>query len=57
MTYDEQRSILSEKLDNVTSRLILACREHDRESITQSKNEVKRILMDYETLIDDITSD
>jgi hypothetical protein len=54
MTPDEQRSVLSEKLDNVTSRLILAVRENDTLQIKQCKSEAKRILMDYERFIADI---
>jgi hypothetical protein len=54
MTHDEERSILSEKLDNVTSRLILASRENDQHQIKHCKNEAKRILMDYERFIEDI---
>ena len=54
MTDDERHSVLAEKLDNATSRLILASRERDAETINKCKMEVKRLLLDYETFISDI---
>jgi hypothetical protein len=54
MTPDEQHSILAEKLDNATSRLILASRENDTNTVRKCKIEAKRLLMEYETFISDI---
>jgi hypothetical protein len=54
MTPDEQHSILAEKLDNATSRLILASRENDMNTVRLCKIEAKRLLMEYETFISDI---
>jgi hypothetical protein len=54
MTYDEQHSLLAEKLDNVTSRLILASREKETSKIKLCKSEAKRLLLEYETFISDI---
>jgi hypothetical protein len=57
MTADEQQSVLAEKLDNVTSRLILASRNKDSRMIKQCKNEAQRVLMDYGTFISDFEDD
>ena len=57
MTDVEQRSFLSERLDNVTSRLMLASREKDIRNVKQCKMEAKRVLMEYETFISDIEDD
>lgn len=57
MTEDEQRQRLSEKLDNVTVRLMVASSEKDRNKIKQCRIEARRILMDYEQFISDLGDD
>lgn len=54
MTEDEQRQKLSEKLDNVIVRLMVANSEKDRNKMKQCRIEAKRVLMEYERFISEL---